>query len=274
MKKSTVFFNNKFMPADEAMLPALSKGVMYGFGLFETMRYCNGKVLYLREHIERIKKGGRSLNISMFLRISDINDTIKKLTCINRLKDSRIKLLVWKDKDKAQILISAVKYAPYPKQKYRAGFKACISSLRHDADSFLSGIKSINRILYELSFQEAVDTGNDEAIILNSHGFVTEACRSNVFFVNEREIFTPSLECGCLPGITRQVIEDITKKHKQVVFEGKFTIEDLYKAKEAFLTNSMMGVMPLVVVGNRVIHNGCPGEITEKIIQEYNLLLK
>jgi len=84
-------------------------------------------------------------------------------------------------------------------------------------------------------FSEAVRRGFDDALILNTKGFIAEASRSNIFFVNKNRLFTPSLECGCLPGITRQAVIDIAERAGIKVIEGKFTLIDLYKAEKLSL---------------------------------------
>lgn len=137
-----------------------------------------------------------------------------------------------------------------------------MSSLRQSSGSLFSRVKSTNRLLYEISFQQAKQKGFDEAIILNERGYITEASRSNVFFAKDNNLFTPSLDCGCLEGVTRKIIFEQAKKHKINISEGKFTLFDLYEADEAFLSNSLMGVMPLAQAEDRVVNNGKAGELT------------
>jgi len=128
--------------------------------------------------------------------------------------------------------------------------------------------------LYQLSLGQAQDKGFDEALILNSRGFIAEAARSNIFLVKGDALFTPTLSCGCLAGITRKVVFDLAKRNNIKIYEGRFILKDLYEADEAFLTNSLMGVMPLVAVEKHLIKKGLRGKITGYFIKKYNSLLK
>jgi len=185
-----------------------------------------------------------------------------------------VRLTLWKAQTGTGISVIARNYQPRPAQKYREGFSAGVSSFRQMEDSLFARIKTTSRILYQLSFQETRDRGFDEAIILNSRGYITEGTRSNIFLVKDREIFTPDLACGCLDGITRRVVFDLAGKYRIKVYEGKFRPQDLSQAHEAFLTNSLMGVMPLSSVERTNIGNGKCGKITSLFLRKYNCLLK
>ncbi len=248
-----VFLNGNFFPQSRASFPVTTPGILYGWGLFETMRLRKGKIVYFAEHIARIKRGCGSVNINFSFTPSGLRKIIKKLVKANALSDARVRLTVWKEaKNSAVILITAKKYQPFPAAKYKVGFSCTVSPFRQDEDSFLSRLKTTNRILFQLSHLDARKRGFDEAIILNNRGYLTEASRSNLFFVMRGCIFTPALECGCLGGITRKAVFDIARKHGIKIYEGNFTLKDLSAADEVFLTNSMMGIMPLRSV------DGCP----------------
>jgi len=135
-------------------------------------------------------------------------------------------------------------------------------------------LKTTNRIFYDLSLKEARDKGFDEAIILNSRGIIAEASRSNIFWVKDKELFTPGLECGCLDGITRKAVFDLAKKYNFKIYTGNFTLQDLYTCDEAFLTNSLWGIMPLAVIEKETIGKGKCGKLTRFFIEKYNSLLK
>jgi branched-subunit amino acid aminotransferase/4-amino-4-deoxychorismate lyase len=122
--------------------------------------------------------------------------------------------------------------------------------------------------------KEAKNKSFDEAIILNNRGFIAEGSRSNIFLVKDNRIFTPALECGCLDGITRRVIFDLAQKHNLKIQGGNFTPQDLRESDEAFLSNSLIGVMPAVSVDKYPIGKGRVGRITKFFMSKYHLLLK
>lgn len=273
MGEPRVFLNGEYVLAEGAKITATIPGILHGFGLFETMRWYRGKIVYLDAHIERIIQSCRALGIKIPYSINLTKRIIRETVKLNKLENAYVKLVLWKGNAGTEILVIAKKYSPLPKYKYAKGYSVCISSFRQNEDYFLSRLKSTNRVLYELSFQEAKGKGCDEALILNTRGFITEATRSNIFLVGDDTIFTPGLDCGCLAGVTRKVIFDLARKNHLEVHEAGFTVYDLYKANEAFLTNSLMGVMPLVAVERQKIGAGLAGKVTKLLMQSYFKLL-
>lgn len=258
-----IYLNGRFVSAEEAKISVLASGFLQGLGVFETMRADKNKIIGLDYHLSRIKSGASFIGLRVPYSAEGLKRIIYRALCLSSYTDNYIKLTIWKDIKGTGILVIVKKYHSYSAQKYRQGFSAGISSLRQSEANLFSRLKTTNRLLYELGFQQAKQKGFDEALILNDRGYITEASRSNIFFVKGNELWTPSLECGCLAGVTRRIIFEQAKKYKIPVNEGRFTLSDLYEADEAFLTNSGMGVMPLVRVEKRLINNGKPGKLTE-----------
>lgn len=272
--REIVFLNGKFLALDEAKISALDPGFLSGLGLFETMRSYQRKIVYFSAHLQRIRRSCRLIGLKFPYPLNKLKAIIKKTVKINDLEDAYVRLTLWKSRLGTAILVMVRKYQPYSTQQYRKGFSAMVSRFRQDENSYLAQIKSTNRILYEVSFQEAKNKGYDESLILNRRGFITEGSRSNVFFIKDNAIFTPAIECGCLPGITRRVIFALAKKYKIKTYEGNFTLQDLFAADEAFLTNSLVGVMPLVSVGSKSIGLKQCARLTKFFITKYRSLLK
>lgn len=275
--KEIIFLNGNFIPDEEAKISALSPGFLYGYGLFETMRSCQGKIVYWEQHLKRLRLSCGLLGISLPYSGDKLKAIIRKAIRLNACRDNSIRLTLWKEDFRISqrntgLLMIIKRYQPYSDEKYAQGFRACISRFRQNEYSVLASLKTTNRILYEMAFKEAKLQNLDEAIMLNSRGIIAEASRSNIFFVKDSELFTPSLECGCLQGITRQVIFDLADKHKISLYEGSFIPQDLLKAEEAFLTNSLLGVMPLACVENRTLGKGRCGKLTKFFIKKYNYL--
>lgn len=269
-----IFLNGKFIPPEEAKISVLEPGFLYGWGLFETMRSYQGRIVYFDAHLERIKQSSRLLGIDSAYSQAELKKIIKKTGALNKNKDACVRLSLYKTKDGAITLVVARKYQPYGPGQYREGLKVCISSFRQGQDSFLSRLKTTNYLFYQLAYQEAKKKGFEEAVIMNNRGYLCEGARTNLFFVKNKQIFTPSLECGCLDGITRRVIFDLAKKHHLKIYAGKFTPPELYAAEEAFLSNSLMGIMPIASLEREQIGKHRPGEISSFLIQRYNSLLK
>lgn len=272
--KETVFLKGKFLPFEEAKVTVSNAALLYGWGLFETMRAYDNKIIYLDKHIARIQHSAKLCGIRSHYSATQLREIIKKAVHLNGNIDVYARLTLWKAEDSNGILVFTKKYKPYSSQKYNAGFSGSISRFRQDEDALLAQLKTTSRILYQLSLQEAKEKGFEESIILNNRGYLTEGSRSNIFLVKAQTLFTPSLACGCLDGITRRVVFDLAKKNRIKVYEGNFTTQDLYKADEAFLTNSLIGIMPFVSLERKNIGRTKCGRLTKCFIKKYYSLLK
>lgn len=271
--QETVFLNGKFLAAKEARLPVLNPGFLYGWGLFETMRSYKGNIVYFNEHLARIKDSCGLIKINFPYSLSVLKKYIGKTVEINAFKDARVRLTLWKSGDKTtDTLIVAQKYSPFPSKKYKEGFSCLVSDATINENYFFARFKTTNHLFYQLAYLEAKEKGLDEAVILNSGGYLAEGSRSSIFFAKNNQLFTPALECGCLGGITRKVIFDLTRKNRIKISEGKFTLSRLLSADEAFLTNSLMGLMPLTRVKNRKIGKG-QTKLTGILMELYAKLL-
>lgn len=272
--KEIICLNGKFLPIEQAKLSVLTPGFLSGYGLFETMRAYNHKIVYLKAHLKRIKTASGLLGLKFPYSMEKIERFIDETVKLNGFSDSRVRLTLWEGLTQTEVLIIVSKYHSPCAEKYKSGLRLIVSSLRQDENSFLARIKTTSRILYELSFQDARQRNFDEAIILNHRGYIAEASRSNIFFVKENELWTPALTCGCLEGITRRLIIGLSKKYKIGINEGNWTIGDLSEADEAFLTNSLIGVMPIASLENRLIGSRRKRVLTSFFMRKYHSLLK
>ena len=268
---SLVYLNGKFLPENKAKVSCLDKGFIYGFGLFETMRSYNGKVFYLDAHINRLRKSCKILGLSVFSKRNLGNYVIKTLET-NRLSDAYIRLNLWKADNRINISVVTKKFDMYKPFMYKRGKEAIISNFRVDENSPLAGLKTMNYLNFLLARQAAYKRGADEAILLNTKGEVAEGSRSNIFLVKKKVLYTPLLDSGCIPGIARGIVFRIAKRIKVRVFKQRMRVKDLLNADEAFLTNSLMEIMPLVKVNNILIARGLPGRITEMLLKKYREL--
>lgn len=262
------------MGEQEAKVSILEPGFLFGFGLFETMRAYKNKIVYFDAHLERIKSSSELLGLYLPYPLPRLKKIIQKTVSEKDYKDAYARLTLFKTRRGTDISVIVKKYTPYAEQKYRRGIRVVISPFRQDENYFLGRIKSANRLLYELSYLEAKRKGFDGTILLNSRGYVSEASRSNIFFAKDNILFTPSLACGCLGGITRRVVFDLARKYKIRIYEGRFVPTDLYQADEVFFTNSLAGIMPVKSINAKLIGKGKCGRITKLLIAKYNSLLK
>ena len=249
----------------------LEPGFLFGWGVFETLRVYNSKPAFLKEHIQRLKDGCNKIAL-LCPRISFQNQ-IRILLKENKLSNAYCRITVFKKRTSAGVVIYVATFTYYNEDEYKKGFKAIISSFVRNSKYPLVGVKSISYLENRLAWKMAQDKGRDEAIFLNENGILTEGSRTNVFFIKNNIVYTPSLSCGMLNGITRQKVISIIKRKRFILRKGKFKLKDLLSCDEAFLTSSLMEVMPLVEVNGKAIKSGKPGPITRQIRMWYKKLV-
>ena len=277
-----VYLNGSLIPRSEASISALDYGFLYGYGLFETMRAYEGQVFRLDKHITRLTRSAEVLGLPMGeLNLKEaVMDTIQA----NQLGDARIRITISIGEggmvpdprlcNKPTVLIVAANYQPYPEEVYEKGFRAIFSSIRRNSGSPLSRLKSANYLENLLARQEARAAGVNEAICLNEKGLVAEASMSNIFIVTNGILKTPGQESGILPGITRETILELASPLGINTVEDDVRLDQLYHAEEAFLTNSLMEVMPLIEVEGKFVGYGSPGPVTKRLTAAYRKLVK
>lgn len=279
-----VYLNGSLLSRSQAKVSVFDHGFLYGYGLFETMRAYQGKIFLLGRHLKRLLSSAAIIGLSPGLAEIDLGKACVDALAANGLADARLRLTVSRgevdsfpgyDIDTVPtVLVTAVGYSGLSAQIYDNGFRAMASSLCRNGQSHLSRLKSTNYLLNLLAKMEVEEAGLDEALLLNEKGLITEGSISNVFFVTSRSLVTPALESGILPGITRSVVMELASAMGISVTEGELRLEDLGRFDEAFLTNSVMEIMPLVEVRNSVgssmdIGSGKPGELTKRLMAAY-----
>jgi branched-subunit amino acid aminotransferase/4-amino-4-deoxychorismate lyase len=267
-----LYLNGKIVKEDSNQ-EILEPGFLFGWGVFETLRIYSGEPAFLKEHIQRLKQGCNKISLSF----PDINfqKQIQILLNKNKLSNAYCRITVFKKRNSPGVIIYVSPFTYYGEEEYKKGYKAVVSSFIRNSKNLLVGVKSINYLENRLAWKIAQDRGKDEAIFLNEYGFLSEGSRTNIFFVRGNVIYTPSLNCGMLVGITRQKVIKVIKENRLVLKEGRFKIKDLLSCDEAFLTSSLMEVMPLVEINNRVINKGRPGSIAYQVRVWYkNLVLR
>jgi branched-chain amino acid aminotransferase len=283
-----VYLNGALVPRSQARVSVFDHGFLYGYGLFETIRAYNGTIFLLERHIRRLLSSAGAIGLAHGLAGIDLAGACVDTLKANNLKDARLRLTVSRGEveyfpDSSSgitptVLVTAKSYQALPAQAYGRGFRAMISSLRRCSQSVLSKLKSTNYLTSVLAKLEAEEAGMEEALLLNERGFLTEGSISNIFFANAQDLVTPPLESGILPGITREVMLELARALGIRVIEKDVGLEEVEQFSEAFLTNSVMEIMPLVEIrdAGRVIAigSGNPGEMTGRLTVAYREMVQ
>lgn len=276
-----VYLNGSLMPRSKARISPLDYGFLYGFGLFETMRAYGGKVFRMDSHLSRLSHAADILGVP--IKTAKLKQAVIDILHVNKLVDARIRITISSGEGKMvpdpstckkpTVLIMAQHYHPYPKEIYQKGFRAIISSIRRNSQSPLSRLKSTSHLESMLARQEARAAGADEALFLNEKGILAEASMSNIFIVTHGTLRTPGEESGILPGITRGTILELASKLGIDAAEQDIKPDEFSQAEEAFLTNSLMEIMPLTEAEGKPVASGRPEAITKRLMAAYKKLV-
>ena len=277
--KEFIYINGALVLREEARISPLDRGILYGYGLFETMRSYGGHVFSLDRHLARLMHSAGKIGLNAGLDPDAIGQAIYKTLEANECPDARIRLTVLAGEGERgltlptpgalTIIIVAERLVLPPPRAYKEGLRAVVVSTRRNSRSLLSGIKSINYLDSLVAQSEAVTAGADQAILLNELGFVAECSTSNIFLVVGEQLLTPSTDSGILPGVTREVVLELARGLGITAREGEIPLNDLLLADEAFMTNSIIEVMPVAAVDGKPVGSGMVGEITEKLMGAY-----
>lgn len=268
MKGRVLFLDGKIVKATAALLHATTPGVVKGQGVFETMRVARGKVADLDEHLARLSRGLRLLKMRAPYSKDKLARCLGRTLAANGLRRARIRLAVWKEGRRVRIAIACRPLIGYTDRQYKKGFKAVVSEIKRRKTRF-AHIKSLDYGIFRRAFLEAKRVGCDEAVLLNSRREIVEGSRTNIFFVKRGILYTPAVKCGALNGITRRQVIRCARKEKIPCRAVAADVRKLLGADEAFVTNSLIGVMPLTVVAGRPVASGRAGPVTRKLLRAY-----
>lgn len=283
MMGEVIYLNGKLISASEARLSPFDYGFLVGFGLFETLRSYNGYIFRLDRHLDRLMKSAGVLGIASKLSNIDLKGACYQILKSNGLTDARIRLTVSAGEGdivpdpstcrEVTVFIVARGMKPLAEALYERGYRVKLSGIRRNSQSPISRHKSISWLENVLARSEARAAGADDALLLNERGFVAECSASNIFLVTDGVLRTPSLESGILRGVTREVVLELAQALGIATVEGQVELRELLAAEEAFLTSSIIEVMPLTQLDGRLIGDGKPGAITRRLMSAYRELV-
>lgn len=271
-----------------AVVPVTDHGFLYGLGLFETFRTYQGVPFLLERHLERMAAGCAELGIPFTTTVEELKDWIDRLLQANGLRDAYVRYTVSAgeaalglpsgDYERPNHIVFA-KALPEPSPSlYEKGrMLQCLSTVRNTPEGNIR-FKSLHYMNSILAKRELNGYGKSaqgaEGLQLTREGHVAEGIVSNVFWVRQGVLHTPSTKTGILPGITRAAVLELAADMGLVSAEGLYTWNELQEADEIFLTGSVAELVPVTTLrgqnGNEtIISNGHIGPVTAALLGMY-----
>jgi len=276
-----IWLDGNIVEEAEAKISVFDHGLLYGDGIFEGIRFYEGRVFRLNEHIERLYLSAKALLLKMPWTLEEICEATCETIRANGLKDGYIRLVVTRGVGdlglnpylcpNPSMFIIASGITLYPKELYENGLEVVTCSTRRPTPASLSPqVKSLNYLNNVMAKVEALKAGAKEGLMLNEQGYVAECTGDNVFIVKKGVVYTPPVSDGSLDGITRQVVFDLCEELGIEIREVSMTRYDVYTADESFLTGTAAETIPMVKLDEREIGDGKPGPLSTRLIAAYS----
>src|ERR1041385_1349437 len=276
IKDAKIYIDGKFYSEADAKVSVFDHGLLYGDGIFEGIRFYNGRVFRLDEHLDRLWDSARSICLEIPMSRRAMAEAVLETIRQNDLRDGYIRLIVTRGVGNLglnpeqcktpSVIIIAAQIALYSEEMYRNGLTIVTVATRRTNPSALNpAVKSLNYLNNVMARMEANQANADEALMLNDEGNVAECTADNVFIVKNGQVFTPPITAGALRGITRSVAFEIAAETGLKVIEADITRHDVFVADEAFLTGTAAEIVPLVKADGQPIGTGKPGPIKTRM---------
>jgi len=280
VRQSKIYIDGQFFAEQDAKVSVFDHGLLYGDGIFEGIRFYNGRVFRLEEHLERLWDSARSICLEIPMSMPAMTEALMETIRQNDLRDGYIRLIVTRGVGnlglnpaqckRPSVIIIAATIALYPAEIYERGLTVITCATRRTSPSSLNpAVKSLNYLNNVMARIEANLAGADEALMLNESGNVSECTADNVFVIKHGQIFTPPISAGALRGITRAVAFELAAEMGLRVTETDITRHDVFIADECFLTGTAAELIPVIKADGRSIGNGKPGPITTRMIARF-----
>jgi branched-subunit amino acid aminotransferase/4-amino-4-deoxychorismate lyase len=276
---SLLWHNGRLIPEAEARVPFAAHGLLYGDGVFETLRVYEGRAFRLERHLDRLFRGAGVIGLDPGWEAEAIAGALEELLAARALREAAARITALRGVGppgpdpagcaETLLFVTARPTTGYPERIYSEGARAIVASTRQNEHSPLCRVKSNSYLNHVLARAEARRAGADEAILLNSRGDVAEGALSNLFARCGDRLVTPSIESGCLPGIARAEVLELAAEVGLRAEECSLTLDELLRSDEALLTNSLLEVAPLVRLGDTPIGSGHPGEAAASLRRAY-----
>jgi branched-chain amino acid aminotransferase len=266
---SLIYHNDRIVPLAEARLSPGQMGLLMGWGVFTTLRVYEGVPFAFDRHWERMARDADRLNILLDYRQQTVREAVVKLAAANHRREGAVRLSfiknhggLWADaagRPPTDLLIFTRELAVWP-----AAHKLLLVPNAIFSIAKLAGAKMLSWVQNAGTLERVRGQGYDDALLLNELGHLAECTSANVFLVRGHVILTPPLSSGCLPGITREALQEVIPAAGYTLVEQELTPADLDAAEEVFISSTTREVVGVGSIDPKWNYRA-PGKVTREI---------
>lgn len=271
------FVNGKFLPHSQCFVHIEDRGFQLADGIYEVILFKNNKLIDIDWHLERLFRSLSELEIKFHHNKDYLREIILELFAKNNLQDGSVYLQITRGVAPRQQVFPTnytatitATVSPIKESNPEETIKGLVATTHQDIRWQRCDIKSISLLASSWIRQKTLEAGAHDAILVRD-GFITEATFANVFIIDKKgTLITRNADHFILCGITRNRIIDLAKKNGIEVLEKKFTVDEMFGAKEVFLSSTTLLVRPVYKIDGQIIGDGKVGEISKNLLTLYN----
>jgi branched-chain amino acid aminotransferase len=293
---ATVWINGEYVDEAEASVSIRDTGLLHAAGVFTTMRAYRGKVFRLNQHLQRLRRSCEILFIPLQYKDEALGEVVRQLLERNHLSEARLRLTVTRGLARQDplhglrleptVFLTAAEFEPYPREFYERGMTvALLDEQKLNPYDIQAGHKTLDYFSRLAALRDANQRGAGEALWFNVHNYLQSGSISNVFVVKDQTLLTPPTaadlqepavaqatayaKSATLAGVTRRTVLDLAGLNGIPIRVTSLDVNQLLDAEEIFLTNSVMGVMPVCRIERKAIGQDRPGAMTVRLSELY-----
>src|SRR5687767_10516811 len=274
--------NGELFPRNEAKVSVFDSGYLVGDGVWEGIRLHDGVLVFLEEHLARLYQGAKAIALDIGMTRKELTTRLYQVIEANQMKSGvHVRLMITRGVKKTPsqdprlvvggpTVVIIAEYKQANPAIRETGIRLFTSTVRRGSPDYLDPRLNCHSKLHEvIALTQALNAGADEALMLDIHGFVSTCNATNFFMVKNGEVWTSTGQY-CMNGITRSKVIKVSKENGIPCYQKNFSLFDVYGADEAFVTGTFGGLTPVIKVDGRVIGDGKPGTMTEKLTDLYH----
>jgi D-amino acid aminotransferase len=274
-----VYLNGALVPEEDAKITVQDRAILFGDGAYETMRSYAGAFFRFPAHLRRLRHTLQGLRLDLDLSDDAITDGARRLVEANSIPNARLRLTVTggtfggeirlRRSHPPHVIMTAVPCVPPPPSAYQDGVKVILDPRPIHSRAPLPHLKTVNRLPHLMAKEGALEQGAWEALFCDETGAILEGTATNVFFVLEGVLITPSVSGPLLAGVTREVVLEAARALALPAREARVGSEEARQAEEAFLTSTTLELLPIRALDEQRIGRGAPGPIWAHLHRRY-----